>query len=68
MPTQSEIVKLLRKYKPNKLTTGEIKLRLKSNSQITCQLRQLRHFGLVKFKLVKIKTSKTNKEGFVYWV
>ena len=68
MATQSEILKILRKYKLNRLTTRDIQKKLKSNTQITNQLRQLRYYGFVKFKLIKIKTSKTHKEGHVYWV
>ena len=67
MATQSEILKLLRKYKPNRLTPGDIRLKLKSGS-ITNQLKQLRQFRFVKFKLVKMKHTKTHKEGYVYWV
>jgi len=64
MATQSEILQLLKRCKPNKLTAKDIRLRLKTH-QVARQLLQLRHFGFVKFE--KIKINKKGNDILVYW-
>lgn len=68
MVFQKEIVQLLKRYRPNRLSTKDIKKKLKIKGSITNQLKQLRKFRVIKFKKEKLKRYKTRRTGFVYWV